>query len=265
VLWYNSTAMLSLLIVDDEQGIRTGVANYFPWASLGIEVAGICENGADALTFLSRTRVDMVLCDIRMPEMDGIRFAEIVTERKYRCEIVFISAHKDFEYARRAIELGIKHYIVKPAGYEELRDVFTRISSEIRDRQEAAESRREPETDRAGISASFGVSAGTTMCERTALLVEKDLKNVTLTGIADQLAMSPNHVSYRFHQETGKTFSRFLLEARMGRAEKLLNNPSLRVYEIGELVGYASPKSFIRAFKRFFGHSPRAHRRGSRA
>lgn len=255
--------MTRLLILDDEFGIRTGIAAYFPWPSLGIEVAATCENGIEALEFMAKHPVDLVLCDIRMPRMDGIRFAQIVRERKHPCEIVFISAHKDFEYAKKALELGVRNYIVKPAGYEELRDVFSKLMKE----RESAPPSAAPGSGRASGPAPEAPPAAISsesLAERVFGLFEKNLKEISLTGVARDLRLSPNYLSARLHAETGKTFSELLNDMRMERAKTLLADRNLRVREISALVGYASTKSFIRAFRCHFGTSPTGLRGAAR-
>lgn len=247
--------MLRLLIIDDEAAIRAGISTYFPWASLGIEVAATCQDGLEALAAMETTKFDLVLCDIRMPRMDGIAFAEKVRERGYPCDIVFISAYKDFAYAKKAIELGAREYIVKPAGYEELNEVFSKI---VKERAEAA----------AGASASAAHPGGpaqpASLAERTLRLFRQDLADICLSSIAVKLNMSPNYLSAKLHQETGRTFSELLLDARMKEAERLLADPASRVGAISALVGYANPKSFIRAFRLYFGCSPTAYRYAAR-
>jgi two-component system, response regulator YesN len=246
--------MLRLLIVDDEYGIRTGIASYFPWASLGIEVVDSCQDGEEALSRMAEESVDIVLCDIRMPKMDGIRFARALRERGYRCDIVFMSAYKDFEYAKQAIELGVKNYIVKPAGYEELLEVFSKLAREIGARE--AEELRSPSASGDSGDGPGSSSGGLALPERLALLFERELKDLALTTAAERLGMSPNYLSARLRKETGKTFSELLMDARMKRAKELLANREYRVGEIGSLVGYVNSKSFIRAFKAYYGSSP---------
>jgi two-component system response regulator YesN len=246
--------MLQLMIVEDEAGIREGIAQYFPWSQLDIQVVATCRNGAEALDYVCKHHVDIALCDVRMPEVDGIKFAETLQRWRIPCEVVFISAHKDFEYARRAVELGVRSYIVKPAGYEELYTVFSRI---VQERAAAAA------TDAAPQAAAAG-NADPGLAERTAMLVERDLANAKLTSVARELGMSPNHFSLRFHRETGRTFASFLREARLSRARDLLAGP-YHVYEISRMVGYASVKSFIRAFRSRFGASPRVYRNARNA
>jgi two-component system response regulator YesN len=247
--------MLHLLIVEDEAGIREGIAQYFPWSQVGIQVAATCRNGAEALAYVSKHHVDLVLCDVRMPEVDGIQFAETLRRWQIPCEIVFISAHKDFEYARRAMELGVKSYIVKPAGYEELYAVFSRI---VHERAAAAATEVAAPEPAAEAEAAGDTDLG--LAERTAMLLERDLANVKLTSVARELGMSPNHFSSRFHRETGRTFTSFLQEARLSRARDLLAGPH-HIYEISRKVGYASVKSFTRAFRGRFGAPPQAYRK----
>ncbi len=249
--------MLRLLIIDDESAIRSGISAYFPWASLGIEVAATCQDGMEALAILEQTKPDLILCDIRMPRMDGISFVEKVRERGCPCDIVFISAHKDFEYAKKAIELGVREYIVKPAGYEELNETFSKIV-----RERAAKTANQAQAAGAGLAGapSASTAPGPSLADRALRLFEEDLVNVSLSSIAEKLAMSPNYLSARLHQETGRTFSDLLCEARMRRAKMLLANPSSRVGRISAMVGYASAKSFIRAFRLHYGSSPTAYR-----
>jgi YesN/AraC family two-component response regulator len=252
--------MLRLLIIDDESTIRTGVATYFPWASLGIEVAGACRDGLEALALMETTRVDLVLCDIGMPRMNGIAFAEAVRGRGYPCDIVFISAHKDFDYAKRAIELGVREYIVKPAGYEELFDVFSKL---VRERQLASERQHASERQLAGqpTAPESAPAPSPTLAARTRRLIEADLAAITLPAAAEKLGMSPNYLSAKLRQECGRTFSDLLLEARMARASVILQDPASRVGQVARLVGYANTKSFIRAYRLSFGGPPTAIRR----
>jgi two-component system, response regulator YesN len=251
--------MFRLLIVDDEFAIRNGIASYFPWASLGIEVGAVCQDGLEALALAREEGFDFILCDIRMPRMDGITFIEALRAGGSEADVVFISAYKDFEYAKRAIDLGVKYYIVKPAGYEELNEVFSRLAKE---REEKLVSARA--TAAAGASLPAGEASeaprGQSLAERLALLLEGDLRGLCLATASSRLGLSPNYLSSRLKAETGKTFSELLADARMTRARLLLSNRSNRVANVAALVGYADCKSFIRAFGHRYGKPPSAFR-----
>ena len=101
--------MYQLVIVEDDYQIRNGLSRFFPWQQLGFQMAGSFENGKDALEFLRQNRIDVVLTDIRMPVMDGLTLAETLKREDICVTIVVISAYRDFDYARRAVNLGIRH------------------------------------------------------------------------------------------------------------------------------------------------------------
>ncbi len=105
--------MQKLLIVDDEPLFREGLINTIDWSSLGIEVAGEAFNGKEALTFLIESPVDLVLTDIRMPEMDGLEFIRRAAEIYPGLCFIVLSAYDDFHQVKQAFQLGIVDYILK--------------------------------------------------------------------------------------------------------------------------------------------------------
>ena len=79
----------------------------------------------------------------------------------------------------------------------------------------------------------------------------------TLKKIAKKFSYHPNYISALLHKETGKTFTKILLEKRMERAEKLLKNTNLSIEKISEMLGYATAENFYKSFKKFYKKSPR--------
>ena len=119
--------MYNLIIVDDEEEIRQALGNYIPWEELGFRMIGLAKNGKEALKFIQKHKVDVILCDIKMPKMNGIELAEIIYRQKIKTKVVFLSAYEDFNYAKKAIIYGVEDYIVKPTKYQELMEVFTKL------------------------------------------------------------------------------------------------------------------------------------------
>lgn len=132
--------MLRLMIVDDEKNARDGLKAFVPWQSLGVLVAGEAEDGAAALEMLREVKPDLVLCDVRMPRMNGIDFAQKAKEVLPDCSIIFLSGFSDQEYLRSALRLGATDYIEKPLNIPELeravRRVVTRLHEEAKTRAE---------------------------------------------------------------------------------------------------------------------------------
>ncbi|GIP31581.1 helix-turn-helix domain-containing protein [Paenibacillus sp. J2TS4] len=85
--------------------------------------------------------------------------------------------------------------------------------------------------------------------------------NITLKDVAQQFSFSPNYLGYMFKEETGKSFSEVLIQLRMERARDLLKEPSMKIYEIANQVGYRYLPYFSRQFKEAYGMTPMEYRK----
>ena len=106
--------MYKVLIVDDEIAICMGLTKLIDWTSYGFEASGYALNGLEALEKIKLDRYDVIVTDVRMPEIDGIELIRKIKDLEYDCKIIIISGYKDFEYARAAVEYGVRNYILKP-------------------------------------------------------------------------------------------------------------------------------------------------------
>ncbi|MBO7745587.1 response regulator, partial [Paenibacillus sp. MWE-103] len=128
--------MYKLLIVDDEKEIREGLASW-SWETVGIEVAGTCSHGLEALQFVEERPVDIVVTDIRMPFMDGIELMTSMNARYPFIRVVILSGYSDFEYAQKALQFGAIDYLLKPLQFQMLRDTFARAVERLREEKQA--------------------------------------------------------------------------------------------------------------------------------
>nr|WP_304220060.1 response regulator transcription factor [Fredinandcohnia onubensis] len=111
---------IKLLVVDDEPIISQGLRFTIPWDSYGVEVIGEASNGKEASEILAHEQVDIVLTDVRMPEMDGIQLARYIHEQMPHIQVIIISGYDDFEYAREAMRFRVQDYLLKPVDIDEL-------------------------------------------------------------------------------------------------------------------------------------------------
>ena len=122
--------MLKVMLVDDEPYILQGLQVLIDWASGGFEIAATCSNGKDALKYLKENQVDLIISDIRMPEMTGLELLETVKKEKISdAEFVLLTGYDDFAYTQRAIRNGCLDYILKPVEEEELIAVLRKVSN----------------------------------------------------------------------------------------------------------------------------------------
>ncbi len=123
--------MYRLLIVEDEEIIRKALPIIFDWESIGIKVAGTAANGVEALKFLERESVDIVLTDIRMPVMNGLELACEIKSKYPRMKTILLSAYDEFEYARKGIEYGVYGYLLKSSDEDEIKKYFIKLKENL--------------------------------------------------------------------------------------------------------------------------------------
>lgn len=112
--------MCKLLIVEDEWIIRTGLREYFPWKKLGVNDIYEAENGADGFQLALEVKPDLIISDIRMPEMNGLEMIEQLRPLLPDTFFIILTGYNEFDYAKQAIRLGhIQDYLLKPLEYEE--------------------------------------------------------------------------------------------------------------------------------------------------
>lgn len=240
-----------LVVVDDEVEIRNGIAQYFPWREIGFQVCADFENGQDALSYIARHDVDVVLCDIRMPVMNGMELTRELHRTHKQVKVVFLTGYKDFEYVKQALIYGAKNYIVKPTAYEELYQVFSKLKAELdEERGSRAQPAETPE------ESSLSEKVVQTVQE----YIRTRYRDANLEDAAARVHMNPQYLSTYFKEKTGESFSNYLLRVKMEAARKLLMNIQYKTYEVSELVGYSNAKNFTRAFKNYFGESPKEFR-----
>ena len=124
----------TLLIVDDEELIRTAVSSIIDWGSLGFSAIYQADNGRSALEICRKHKVDLVLTDIVMPFMDGLALSEALKIEYPEIHVVILSGHEDFEYAKQSVDLGVKNYILKPVGasalYTKMKEICKKLHIE---------------------------------------------------------------------------------------------------------------------------------------
>jgi len=123
--------MFTLLIVDDEPSVRTGLRDCIEWSQYGIEVVGEANDGELALQLAEQLRPDLVITDVRMPIMDGIQFAYEVSSRLPATRILFISGYDDVEYLKSALKINAFDYMLKPVNLDELHQVLLGITGTL--------------------------------------------------------------------------------------------------------------------------------------
>ncbi len=120
-------AMYKLLLVDDEAEVREGIISKIDWEKTGFEIAGQAENGLEALEVMEKINPDVAIIDIKMPFMDGMQLAEIISKEYPATKLMILSGFDQFDYAQKAIRFNVMEYILKPFGADELMKILDRL------------------------------------------------------------------------------------------------------------------------------------------
>ena len=123
--------MYTVIVADDEQEIRRSLIRKVDWGSVGFQVIGEAENGAEALELTEKLEPDLLLTDIRMPFISGIELARQVREIRPATQIAFLSGFDDFSYAQQAIQYNIISYLLKPISSSELEKELLKMKEKI--------------------------------------------------------------------------------------------------------------------------------------
>lgn len=241
--------MYKLIILDDEVHICDGIAKIFPWKNIGFEVSGIFNSPNEALRYIDTHTIDVLMTDIRMPQISGIDVAKKLEISHPEIRVIFMSGYSDFEYMKSAIIYSVYDYILKPLNYDELLKCFQRLRDEL-DLHNGVSQVNEPPSYYAKIT------------QTAKEYILSHLQSATLEEVSTLVHMSAGYLSQILKDHAGKSFSALLLEMRMEKAKELLEQINYKQYEIALMVGYTNPKNFSRAFKQYYGISPKQYRNG---
>ncbi|MDO5573078.1 MAG: response regulator [bacterium] len=123
--------MYRLLIVDDEEIEREGMATSISWEKHNVKLVGTAWNGAEAFDKIQKLLPDIVLTDIKMPVMDGIALIRETKKVYPDTEFIVLSGYGEFEYTSQTMEEGIRHYILKPCDENSITIVLDKVIKEI--------------------------------------------------------------------------------------------------------------------------------------
>lgn len=140
--------MMTVIIADDEPHFREYMQNALDWEAAGFEIRGVCKDGEEVLEAVAQKMPDIALLDINMPGLDGIGAARQLKQLAPEIHLVFVTGCSEFEYARKAVQIGVEEYLLKPFSQEELAEVLEKLKKKIQKEQELRRSQEESKESR---------------------------------------------------------------------------------------------------------------------
>ena len=244
--------MYRFIFADDEDLIRESFQELFDFSELGFELVKTFSNAEAVLNYLQEDPVELVITDIKMGQVSGLDLCEEVRRRYPDITMVLLTGYRDFTYAQRAIRQNVFDYLVKPTSYSDLTNLFHRLreylDSKVQCLSTSVRQGQEVEPEYRGLISQIKT------------LAEQNLSHsYSLNQIADTLAMNPAYLSRLFKEQTGQNFNDYMTELRIHRATELMADPTIKIYEIGYMVGYQNTQYFYKVFKASTGLSPKQY------
>ena len=123
--------MYQVLLVDDEYMILNGLKKIIDWKSLGFQIVATAENAKEGLSVLEQQRIDLVVTDVTMPEINGLEFIEAAQKEHHNFEFMILSGYQEFDYLKEGMQLGAVNYLMKPVNKFELIESLEKIKTRL--------------------------------------------------------------------------------------------------------------------------------------
>ena len=262
-------SILKVLVVEDEDVLRKGIIVTTQWEKLHLRVIGESDNGSDGEVMVRKLNPDIVIADIAMPGKDGLQMIKDLSSMKNTPEFIIISGHPEFSYAQKAVEYGVKGYILKPVNPEELYSVLARTVESIEQKKNEQSIEKKLETLEGRmqkvpiLTDPLPSDYRETYVQDAVSILEKHYsEHLKASDIAQYLGISERGLIEHFKTYLGYTFLEYLTTYRMNKASFLLKEKTLTVYQVAEKVGYKDYRYFCKIFKTHFAMTPLEYKKG---
>lgn len=264
-------SMYKVVIIDDEPIIAEGLSRSISWEKWNCEVAGTALNGEDGMELINRVNPDILFSDICMPGIDGLTMIAGIKSQHPNMEITILTGFRDFDYAQKAIRLGVTRFLLKPSKMDELEEAVEKMTANLKANhilpEEPAfqavlrEDMQENQSRSDGEENLVDSPAGSFIVNNALHYMEENYMNkLKLADVAEQCFVSQWHLSKLLNRYKEQSFSDILNNIRIEKAKEMLKNPTLRIGDVAEEVGFMDMAHFSRVFKKQVGVSANEYR-----
>lgn len=219
-------------------------------------------NGREAIELFEEKNFQIVILDIEMPGINGLEAAEKIRKMDKDCNIIFLTAFDEFNYAKKAITVRALDYLLKPSSEEE---IIAIIEEAIRLVDEQENNDKKKIYDRTKLFENRSenleqIRAGVVQEEILQFIQKHYIEDISMQDVAEAMNYSDAYFCKLFKQCFNKSFTTYLSEYRVEKAKQLLIDITVNVKEISDKVGYNDSNYFTKVFKRIVGVTPSEYR-----
>lgn len=247
--------MYEVVLIDDENVILEGLKRVVKWEKYGCKVVATADDATTGAQVIRQYKPDILFTDIRMAHIDGLTMLAGVKSEFPNMQITVLTGYRDFEYAQKAIHLGVTRFLLKPSEMEEIDEALEVMTGKLNQLySESAVKRAMTAAETGGESGSIVVSTALKYME------EHYMEKLKLTDVAEQVYVSQWHLSKLLNKYMNQSFNDLLNHVRIEKAKEMLCDPSRKVHEIGDQLGFNDVTHFSKTFKKFVQCTPNEYR-----
>lgn len=237
--------MYRVILIGDEQTTVRTLSSAVKWADHACQVIGTAANAADGIRLIREYVPDIVFTDIQLPDRDGLSMLGSLISELPDLQATVLTGSRDFASAQEAIRLGVTRFLLKPSKPEEIQEALRAMTGKLNRLHPAAQ---EPPTG------SFIVNQAISFME------QNYSTKLTLQDVANHCFVSQWHLSKLLNRQAEKSFYDLLNSIRIEKAKALLQDPSLKIGDIVDMVGFSDSAHFARVFRKLVGFSANEYR-----
>lgn len=254
---------MEILIVDDEVMVVTLIKKHVDWEKIGVTAVRTAYNAQSAKRRVQENNIDLIICDIEMPQENGLVFLGWVKEHYPEISTIILTAYPEFHYAQTAISLGVKRYLLKPISFAELSETVKETVEEIIEQKKATQVYEGVGKDHAELVQEKDFSDTAKTMENSETIVGAVKAYVALhfeepigrQEIEEALHLNGDYLNRTFKAATGYSLIQYIQFYRIVTAKQLMREPHAAIAEIGSRVGMDA-SYFGKIFKKWTGQTP---------
>ena len=254
-----------LLIVNDIVIEAKTMASDISWENYGIHQVFTAYSANDARRIILENTVDILLCDIEMPDENGLSLIRWIQDNKFDIECILLTCHADFAYAQEGISLGCQDYLTLPARYEDIAASVQKVCLRHQKHQEDLRLQNYGKTWLASQAQTLEANEEHDMHRTPAEISESCVQyildhigesNLGVNDVAASVYLNPIYLNRIFKKEKGCSISQWIIKERMELASTLLLTTDRPAIEIAYQIGYNNYPYFSTVFKKYFNMTP---------
>lgn len=245
--------MHTVLLVDPNLQSRDNLQRMIDWNGQGFEIRACADEPQDALSHLGTQRFSLILLNIKRLHLKGLQLCGQIRQIS-RVPIIVIGGDHDFQLARAALTYQVNDYLADPVQPSDLIASLQAVQRE--------NSRRAVPDSQLIAAHPRKHGPQTSIIDVVKKYVQNELhQSISLKKIADGLHFNCAYLGQKFKSEEKISFYEYLLQQRMEKAKRLLEQTDMRIYEIANHVGYTEIDWFYKKFKQYTGISANEYRK----